>query len=155
MGTASEKWNEKYAWLIIFIFGLLCAVAAPINLLGTPPNPPSPEATTGLTLGEMDDRIPGMRNYIAGISTQMGNFLLAMGVLLMGIGVVPFRKGEKWAWFVSWTIPLTLVIQLANSRGGLGWQADLGALVVILAGLFMPFRKFFPWRPQLTEGNAV
>lgn len=144
---------EKYAWVIMFMFGFLCLVAAPVNLFGAPPNPPSPEGTTGLTLGEMDDRIPGMGNYIAGISTQMGNFLLAMGVLLMGISAVPYRKGEKWAWFVSWTLPVTLLIQLANSRGGLGWQADLGALVLVLAGLVIPFRKFFPARLPASTGE--
>ena len=144
MGTPGEKGYQKYAWIILFIFGLLWLIAAPINLLGTPPNPPSPEGTTGLTLDQMEARIPGMQRYIGSISRQLGNFMLAMGVLIMGIAAFPYRKGEKWAWYFCWILPVSLVIQLINSQGGFGWQADLAFIFVLLAGLFMPYRKFFP-----------
>jgi len=144
MNTSVEKGYVKYAWIIFFVFGFLTVIAAPINLLGTPPNPPSPETMTGLTLEEMNAQIPGIHSYISSISTQLGNFMLAMGVFLMGIAAVPYRKGEKWAWYTCWILPVLLVIQLANSRRGFGWQADLVGLLVVLAGLVMPYRKFFP-----------
>jgi hypothetical protein len=144
MNTRLEKGYEKYAWIILFLFGFLTVIAAPINLMGRPPNPPSPEGMTGLTLDEMDARIPGISGFLSSISVQLGNFMLATGVLLMGIAAFPYRKGEKWAWYTCWSIPILLVIQLVNSRGGLGWQADFVGLLVALAGLFLPFRKFFP-----------
>ena len=146
MSTTVEKGYQKYAWIILFVFGLLAVIASPINLLGRPPNPPSPESTTGLTLDEIGARIPGILGFISGISRQLGNFLLAMGVLIMGIGAVPYRRGERWAWYVCWIIPVNLVIQLANSfaTGGFLWQVDFAGLIVVLAGLFMPYRKFFP-----------
>ena len=46
-------------------------MAAPINLLGNPPNPPSPEAMTGLTLAELNAQIPGILGYISSISVQL------------------------------------------------------------------------------------
>ena len=144
MDTTVEKWYVKYAWVIFFVIGLLNVLAAPINLRGTPPNPPSPEGMTGLTLTEMNARIPGMFGYISSISRQLGNLLLTMGVLLMGISAVPYKKGEKWAWYVCWIIPVFLIIQLVNSRGGFGWQGDAVFLVVAVAGLLLPYRKFFP-----------
>ena len=146
MSTTDEKGYEKYAWIIIFIFGFLAVITAPIILSGKQPNPPSPEAMTGLTLDEMEKQVPGINSYISGISRQLGNFMLAMGVLLMGIAAVPYRKGERWAWYTCWIIPVLLVIQIANSlaTGGRLWQVDFGALIVALAGLLLPFRKFFP-----------
>ena len=144
MDTRVEKWYVKYAWIIFFVFGLLWVIAAPINLLGTPPNPPSPEGMTGLTLAEMGTRIPGLLGYISSISVQLGNFLLGLGVLIIGIAAVPYKKGEKWAWYAFWILPVTLVIQLINSRGGFAWQLDVAFLVIVLAGLFIPYRKFFP-----------
>ncbi|HEY5903096.1 MAG TPA: hypothetical protein VIU39_11120 [Anaerolineales bacterium] len=155
MATKSEKWYVKYAWILIFLFGLLTVIAAPINLLGTPPNPPSPEKLTGLTLDQIEARTPGMLDYISSISRQLGNFMLAMGVLLMGIASVPFRKGERWAWYISWILPLLLVIQLVNSRGGFGWQADLVSLGIALAGLFLPLRKFFPKRAGFSRQETA
>jgi hypothetical protein len=144
MDTRIEKGYVKYAWIILFFFGFLAFNTAPILLSGRPPDPPSPERTTGLTLPEIGTRIPGILDYISSISTQLGNFMLAMGVLLMGIAAVPYRKGEKWAWYTCWSLPVLLVIQLANSRGGHLWQLDLASIFVVLAGLFLPFRKFFP-----------
>ena len=144
MSTPVEKRYVKYAWIIFFVFGFLAVITAPILFTGHPPNPPSPEGMTGLTLEEMDARIPGMRGFLSSISVQLGNFMLAMGVLLMGIAAFPYRKGERWAWYTCWSLPVLLVIQLANSRGGHGWQADLVSLLLALAGLIMPYRKFFP-----------
>ena len=99
---------------------------------------------TGLTLDEMGTRIPGILGYISSISTQLGNFMLALGVLIMAIAAVPYRRGEKWAWYTFWILLVNLGIQLANSRGGFLWQLDLAFIFVVLAGLLMPYRKFFP-----------
>jgi hypothetical protein len=143
MGIPVEKAYEKHAWIILFVFGLLTVMAAPINLLGNAPNPPSAVGMTGLTLDQMAVQLPGIHEYVSGISRQLGNFMLAMGVLLSGVAAVPYRKGERWAWYSCWILPVLLVIQLANSQGGFGWQADAGSLVVVLAGLFLPYRKFF------------
>lgn len=148
MASASEKWYVKYAWIIIFVFGLLTVIAAPINLLGKPPNPPSPEGMTGLSLDAIGVKVPGILGYISSISRQLGNFMLATGVLLMSIAAIPYRKGEKWAWYICWILPVLLVIQLVNSRGGFGWQADWVSLAIVLVSLFLPFRKFFPKKQQ-------
>ncbi|MDP9321497.1 MAG: hypothetical protein M3P16_10440 [Chloroflexota bacterium] len=135
---------QKHAWLIFFILGIGAVIAAPIQLAGNPPDPPSAEGTTGLTADEIAERVPGMPRYISSISRQLGNFMLAFGVLLMAISAVPFRRGERWAWFSLWVAPVLLAIQFLNSHGGLGWQFDLALVPVTLAGLLVPYRKFFP-----------
>ncbi len=143
MSAIVEKLYEKYAWIIFFGYGFLAVIAALIILLGTPVNPPSPEGMTGLTLAEMGARIPGLLGFISSISTQLGNFMLGYGVLIMGVAAIPYRKGEKWAWYTFWILLVNVCIQLANSRGGYLWQLDFAFIFVVLAGLFMPYRKFF------------
>jgi len=143
-GSVPEAAYRKYAWVIIFVLGFLTAISSPIGLLGIPPNPPSPEGTTGLTLDQMAARIPGIKAYVGSIATQLGNFMLVMGVLIMGIAAIPFRKGERWAWYVCWVLPVFDVIQLVNSNFGFLWQVDFVFIFVILAGLLLPYRKFFP-----------
>jgi hypothetical protein len=130
-------------WLLFFALGVASVAAAPIGLRGRPPDPPSPERFTGLTLEDMAARIPGLSGYVGSISTQLGNFMLATGVLLSALAAGPFRRGERWAWFVAWVAPLLLLIQLVNSRRGLGWQADAGLLVATVAGLLWSFPSFF------------
>ena len=141
---SDQRAYEKHAWLIFFVLGILTVIAAPIGLLGVPPNPPSPEATTGMMLAQMEAQIPGLHTFIGGISVQLGNFMLATGVLLTGIAAFPYRRGEKWAWAACWIMPV-LIIQLINNlaTGGFLWQLDLAVLVLVLAGLLLPSRRFF------------
>jgi len=148
-GSVREKAYQKYAWVIFFVLGIGAAISSPSGFTGTPPNPPSPEGTTGLTLDQIVARIPGMMGYISSIARQLGNFMLAVGLLTIGIAAVPFRRGERWAWYSLWTWLLLDAIQLVNSflttpGGGYLWQLDLAFISIILAGLFLPYRKFFP-----------
>jgi hypothetical protein len=141
--------SSKTSWLLFFVLGALTAFAtAPIQLLGNPPDPPSPEGFTGLSSDEMAARIPGVTGYIGSIARQLGNFMLATGLLMMAVAAVPFRKGERWAWYTMWVAPLMILIQLLNSRGGSGWQVDLGFVVLTSAGLIWPYRRFFPKKPR-------
>lgn len=139
--------DGKRAWIIFFVLGALTVAATPIQFSGRPPDPPSPTAFTGLTLDEMAARIPGMTDYIASIARQLGNFMLGFGVLLMAVAAVPFRKGERWAWYAMWVASLVILIQLINSRGGNGWQFDLGFVIVTTGGLIWPYRRFFAKNP--------
>ena len=149
-GVSSTATRGRHAWVLFFMLGVVAAVAAPILLLGNPPNPPSPEGFTGLSPDEIAARIPGISAYISSISTQLGNFMLTMGVLMAALAVGPFRRGEQWAWYVFWVVPLMLLIQFLNSRGGLGWQLDLGLFFVMIGALLWPFRLFFPKKSALT-----
>ena len=144
MKVKAENGFERYAWIIFFGYGLLAVIGSPINLLGTPPNPPSPQGMTGLSLSEMAARVPGILDYINSISTQLGNFILGLGVLIMGVAYVPYRRREQWAWYIFWIVPINLIIQLINSRGGFLWQLDAAFLVITVAGLLLPYRTFFP-----------
>lgn len=151
-GVSGHASRGRYAWLLFFILGVVAVIGAPILLLGNPPDPPSPEAFTGLSSDEIAARIPGMAGYVSSISTQLGNFILASGVFMAAIAVGPFRRGERWAWYVFWVVPLMLLIQFLNSRGGLGWQLDIGLFFVMIAGLLWPYRRFFPKKVRLDGG---
>ena len=152
MGTGVEKAREKYAWIVFLVLGLAAAVGGiPIVVAGLPVNPPSAEGLTGLTLDQIAVQVPGMDAYVSGLARQLGNFMVAMGVLLMAIAAVPFRRGERWAWYACWIMPVLVIVQLTNSfaiydfaSGGFLWQLDVAALLFVLAGLLLPYRKFFP-----------
>jgi hypothetical protein len=131
----------KHAWFIFFALGVGSVLAAFIELSGRPPDPPSPEGTTGLSLDEIGERIPGMSTYVDSLARQLGNFMLAMGVLLASVAAGPFRRGERWAWYVMWVMPLLLAIQFVNSRFGRGWWLDAGLIPVTIAALLATHRQ--------------
>lgn len=122
---------------MFLLLGLGAVLAAPIMLLGNPPEPPSSEQMTGHSLSEIDALIPGIREYVGSISIQMGNFMLAMGVMLSAIAAGPLRRGERWAWLTVWIVPMLLLVQFVNSNFGLGWQADLGLIPITVAALLV------------------
>ena len=126
---------RNHAWLIFFLLGVGAVIAAPIGLAGRPPDPPSPEETLGMSLDELSERVPGISTYIGSIARQLGNFMLAMGVLLAAVAAGPFRRGERWAWTTMWVIPILLAIQFLNSRFGRLWQLDAGLIPVTIAAL--------------------
>ena len=139
----------KRAWLIFFALGIGSILAAPIGLLGRPPDPPSAEGMTGLTLDDLNTRVPGLSSYVSSIARQLGNFMLAMGIFLAAIAAGPFRRGERWAWRVMWIVPGLLGIQFANSRFGHLWQLDLGLIPVTVAGLVVTRRQAPATAPDL------
>ncbi|HLB68463.1 MAG TPA: hypothetical protein VJN63_08375, partial [Thermoplasmata archaeon] len=60
-----------------------------------------------------------------------------------------YRRGERWAWYALWVLPLNFVIGLQ----GLVLSLRVGApplfvpllfVIISLLGLLLPYRKFFP-----------
>lgn len=152
MDPPVEKGYVKHAWLIFFVFGIAAAMGGIVIVAGVVQvDPPSAQRTTGLTLDQIAARVPGMGAYISGLARQLGNFMIGMGVLLTAVAAVPFRRGERWAWYACLIMPVLVAIQLTNSfaiydfaSGGFLWQLDLASLLVVLAGLLMSYRTFFP-----------
>jgi hypothetical protein len=136
----------KQAWIVFLGFGILSVIAGVSIVAGVLPNPPSSESTTGLTLDQVDARVPGLHDFVLGFSRQLGNFMIATGILLAGVAAGPYRTGERWAWYICWIMPLVLVVQLWNSlaTGGFRWQVDLVSLLVLLAALLVSRRRFVP-----------
>src|ERR671933_3088586 len=79
-------------------------------------------------------------------------FLRTIGVASMGMGffgvmitIIPYKRGERWAWFTLWYYPL---FWLAHLLGGLPPGHDhvhqIGFLVLSLVSLLISVRDFFP-----------
>ena len=55
--------------------------------------------------------------------------------------LIPFRRGERWAWFTLWMLPLSWLSLFALAPD---LPFYLGLAVVTGSGLVLPFRRFFP-----------
>jgi hypothetical protein len=139
-----ERTYEKYSWILIlipisvlFVFalgGLIYGYTnmAPSNLVSAEVSP----STSSITL----------LNYFARLNAWS---TISLAALIIFVTLTSFRKGKQWAWYVNlWMFASSLVAgELEVMGGGHYRNNDLLSLVfdiLILSGLFLPFRKFFP-----------
>ncbi len=77
--------------------------------------------------------------------TWIGFNMLAL-VLIVG----PYRRGERWAWYALWLMPLLLVGYFVLSP-----ELTMNLVLAILTaalGLLLPYRRFFPDAEQQPSG---
>ena len=121
---------EEYGWMVLAVSAILGAVAAALTTL-----PP---------LSWFIDPLYSSAYSILGAlgATWVGFSLLALVVTL-----IPYRRGEWWAWYTLWMLPLMWLTQFALAPD---LRLYLALAIVSAAGLILPYRRFFsrPERPQ-------
>jgi hypothetical protein len=117
----SERMYEKYAWIIFFAIGVLSAFFSVSLLSG---------------VGDF-----GKEAAVVG---------LGFAIFTMAIAATSYRKGEKWAWYAFLYLPLQFLsfvfIDVNDTRKVSFVLVPAIFLILSLAGLFLPYRKFFPKR---------
>jgi len=83
-------------------------------------------------------------------STLVDDGISGVGLAIFGmmVSLTSFRRGEKWAWYLSWSMPIGILAAQLNV------YLLTGSLLVIVLGvvfvlvsllaLFLPYRQFFP-----------
>jgi len=100
--------RRRVAWLLMLSAdaGLLAwgamAALAPDRLPGPGGIPILTAGYEGFTKGswqELMQASPGAANYVTLLFRLYGAYIVAFGLLALAITVVPFRRGERWAWW--------------------------------------------------------
>jgi hypothetical protein len=149
---------HRFAWIyfvvisaIIFLFGLTDFFAG------------------GSTFGEGEastfQRMTGVtwQSIMASpVASQIDWMVRAQAIWMMGVGVlsgliaaIPFRRGERWAWFAMAVWPVTLVLidlnilfSIKHVAAGIPPPLVSGAIFIVLSllALALTFRTAFPRR---------
>ena len=114
---------EAYGWIILSASVALSLLGAVLLMFPADPAHRDPEVLWVI-------RAWGM--------TWVGFNLLALVFIL-----IPFRRGERWAWYTLWILPL-LWLALFALAPELPLYVVLGILTA--TGLILPYRWFFPRR---------
>jgi hypothetical protein len=120
--SGGEKSYEKYGWMVLSASAILGIVAALITTL-----PP---------ISWFWDPLYESAYPIMG---ALGTALVGLNVLALVMSLIPYRRGERWAWFTLWMLPLGWVSQFV-------FLTDVSYLVLALfttVGLALPYRRFF------------
>jgi hypothetical protein len=80
---------------------------------------------------------------------------IGFAFLLIVTSMTAFRRGDKWAWYAFWFVPVyflgfaALSLNLEASSSLLMLPPLMVFIILSLVGLLLPFRKFFPNKVNL------
>ena len=155
----SVKAYEKHAWLILFVFWAIHLALSARDFIPSlqdfclaclPGAQTAIHASTGLTwsqLASSDSRVAG---FLASTLVDDGISGVGFAIFGMAVSLTSYKKGETWAWYASWSMPIGILVAQLNL-----YLLTGSFLVIILAlmfvasallGLFLPYRQFFPRR---------
>jgi hypothetical protein len=99
-GLRSRAWRGLAA-----LTGLLILFGIGDIALGIEADPGIPVGLTGLTPAALAaDSAAGHRLVDFGARAG-GLHLVVMGALALVVVLIPFRRGERWAWWAMWSLP--------------------------------------------------
>ena len=149
--TASrvDKAYEKYAWILISAVGVLTLVSGASHALGVNTDPATAERIVGIALSELKASNPRLFDLYDFYFRFGGLSDMGFGFLVTVISSTAYRRGERWAWYALWSVPVfflgfaAISMSIGQSISGLLPYLTLFVSLSLL-GLLLPFRRFFP-----------
>ena len=123
-GVRAERAHEKYGWVILAVSAVFGIVAAVLTTL-----PP---------LSWFTDPIIIMTYSLMG---ALGVAWVGFNLFALIVTLIPFRRGERWAWVTLWMLPLLWLSQFVLAPD-LTYYSVLA--IISAVGLMLPYRRFFP-----------
>ncbi len=138
----SEKAYEKYAWVLLFVSSALFLPTSAffINSFFVMPH----VATAG-DLSRALAASPSITTWMRGIFRDTAIAQLGIGVFGMSVAAVSYRRGERWAWYALWYLPLAFLAYVGSQAALRNSIVPPSVLLIIsLLGLLLPIRQFWP-----------
>jgi len=148
---------EKCAWVILLVLGLLWFVVGlysvflPEGVFET-----DVQSVTNMPWSELKASSPVAADFVIFTYGLLGLLKLSWSFFVLAITLTGYRRGEKWAWYTMWSIPVLLV---SNALFSAIFTSDVSQTLqfipittISVLGLLIPYRKFFPRKPQ--SGNV-
>lgn len=148
--TVNEKFYEKYAWIVFFAIGILVLIGAIPHVLGLNTDPTLVQTISGKTIDELKASNYMFFNLYNFYFRGGGLSDLGFAFFLMVISITAYRRGQKWAWYAFWFIPVYFLSWIGlsltlPSESSSSLILPLAVFIILsLVGLLLPFRKFFP-----------
>jgi dihydroorotate dehydrogenase len=149
--TNNTRVIDKYGWMWYFALGLLWLIVG-LSQLFTPEVLLEDDAQyiTDMALQELEASSPEAYKLILWLYMGLGNLKISWSLFVITITLTGYRKGEKWAWYTLWLLPLILASSAVYNIYFFGDISEVVQWIPItflsIVGLFIPYRKFFPNR---------
>ena len=144
-----EKFHEDHAWVLLFALSLFIAATAVVGIVSGIDRTDF-EQSANLTWDEMQALNPTVSDYVQRVIRLNGAAYLGLGLIAAVLSWTAYRRGERYAWFAMWVLPLTLAASaavFAVESSDLAYYYG-GYTLIAVVGLLLPYRKFFPGIPR-------
>jgi hypothetical protein len=120
--AVSGRWRAygKYGWTILFVSALL-GIFGGVSLMF--PSDPTSIGPSGLWL---------LRAW--------GMTWVGFNILVLAMSVGPYRRGERWAWYTLWLMPLLFIAYFLIAPERVYFYLVLSVLSAL--GLILPYRRY-------------
>ena len=139
---SSEKWYEKYSWLVFILVALTGLIPA-IQLLISPMSGQTFFAGFGHPIPESILSDANESAFVAFVMRWIGTVLLGGNALTIFIAAAAWQKGEKWAWFAMWYWPLMFATHYLMYGDGFLKNLQIFWVALTLGVLVANFSRFF------------
>jgi len=144
------RFYEKYAWAVFLIIGVMVIAGGLPHAFGFNTDPALVKNISGKTIDDLKASSPPIFNLYNFYFSGGGLSDLGFAFFLVAIALTAYRKGQKWAWYAFWFVPayflawIVLSLTLPPAARSSLFPPLVIIIVLSLAGLLLPFRKFFP-----------
>ena len=153
----SETFSERHAWKALFGVSLVLGLFGVGDMLGGASDLQNGEtilmhSLTDMSWNELQAANPNAANLIDTKFRTDGATLATIAVLSAAICLTSFRRGQRWAWYALWALPVWMVLTAAfilnavkHPRYGTPIPVISGSILAVLytTCLALSYRKFF------------
>ena len=166
--TKEENFFARNAWKILLGVIILIGFFGIGDMFGGASDLQNGEkvymtGVTGMTWDKLKATSPTVARMIDTIFRTNGATLATVALLSMAICLTAFRKGERWAWYVLWALPLWMAltaffIATVEKQPGAGTPIPVisGSVLFVIstAMLLLSSPRFF-WKDPVTNPEKI
>lgn len=135
---------------LFFLVSMSATLLFPVILTGAEG---AVQSLTGSTFSQLAASSPGVGNYVYYLIRVFAIFSAGLGAFFMVVSATAYRKGEVWAWYLTWVVPVLFLLDAVNDYYAFRY-VDVSSMIIaaiVVAGLLLPYRKFFPSRQPRSQ----
>ncbi|HEU0294903.1 MAG TPA: hypothetical protein VFR47_19325 [Anaerolineales bacterium] len=139
--VVQENPVPRASWIILALVATLTILSG--LYVGLTPVGSQTELS-GRTWEEFAAADPEVARIYAMDLVLLGMTLTAFAILGTIVALIPYRRGERWAWFSLWLIPLVhggVALRMLIDQYDAAY-VYLGLFVISLIGILIPIRRF-------------
>ena len=155
--SRTETFFNRHAWKTLLAVSLLIGFFGAGDMLGGASDLQNAETVlmhsiTGMSWNELQAASPKVANLIDVKFRTDGASLATIALLSTAVCLTGFRRGERWAWYALWGIPLWMMVTvffilIVPKQPGSGTPVPIisGSIlsVIFMSMLGLSYRKFF------------